>query len=99
MDYLGFRRGLFAAVAPYDQHLNDAGRAYALASGVFALAGLAGVGAGCAYARASSRKASAAASHRVVDVRLAVGQGDEGRLELGGGQVDPPAQHGWKKRP
>ena len=41
MDYLGFRRGLFAAVAPYDQHLNDAGRAYALASGVFALAGLA----------------------------------------------------------
>jgi hypothetical protein len=62
MDYLGFRRGLFAAVAPYDQHLNDAGRAYALATGVIAVAGLAGVGAGCAYARASSRKASAAAS-------------------------------------
>jgi hypothetical protein len=62
MDYLGFRRGLFAAVAPYDQHLNDAGRAYALASGVIAVAGLAGVGAGCAYGRASSRQASAAAS-------------------------------------
>jgi hypothetical protein len=40
-DYLAFRRGLFAAVGPYDLHVNDAGRAYVLAAGVFALAGLA----------------------------------------------------------
>jgi hypothetical protein len=62
MDYVGFRRGLFAAVRPYDQHAVDAGRAHVLASGVFALAGLAGVGAACAYAAVSSRKAPAAAS-------------------------------------
>jgi hypothetical protein len=62
MDYLGFRRGLFAAVRPYDQHADDAGRAYVLATGVFALAGLAGTGAACAYAAVSSRKAPAAAA-------------------------------------
>jgi hypothetical protein len=39
-DYLGFRERLFAAVRPYDLHVNDAGRAYLLATGLVALAGL-----------------------------------------------------------
>lgn len=38
-DYLAFRRQLFAGVKPYDQHVNDTGRAHILASGIFALAG------------------------------------------------------------
>ena len=40
-DYLAMRRRLFDAVRPYDLHFNDAGRAYVLATAVFALAGLA----------------------------------------------------------
>ena len=42
MDYIGFRRGLFGAMQAFDQHVDDAGRAYVLACGVIALAGLAG---------------------------------------------------------
>ena len=44
-DYLGFRTRLFAAVRPYDLHVNDAGRAHALASAVAALCGLAALAA------------------------------------------------------
>ncbi len=40
-DYLAMRRRLFDAVRPYDLHFNDAGRAYVLATAVFALVGLA----------------------------------------------------------
>ena len=40
-DYLGFRRGLFEAVRPVDQHVEDDGRAWALAIATFAVAGLA----------------------------------------------------------
>ncbi|HEX2033404.1 MAG TPA: hypothetical protein VHS99_04400 [Chloroflexota bacterium] len=39
-DYLAFRHRLFDAVRPYDQHANDAGRAYVLATAVVALTGL-----------------------------------------------------------
>lgn len=58
-DYLGFRRGLFSAVRPYDQHVNDAGRAHILATGVVALAGL---GAAAGYPSTRVRKASVAAA-------------------------------------
>ena len=39
-DYFGMRNRLFAAVRPRDLHTNDAGLAYALATGVVGLAGL-----------------------------------------------------------
>ncbi len=58
-DYLGFRRGLFSAVRPYDQHVNDAGRAHILATGVVALAGL---GTAAGYASTNARKAAPAAA-------------------------------------
>ncbi|HVG98045.1 MAG TPA: hypothetical protein VNK05_14150, partial [Chloroflexota bacterium] len=61
MDYIGFRRGLFGAMQAYDQHVDDAGRAYVLACGVFALAGLAGAAVVAGYDASSARKASAAA--------------------------------------
>ncbi|NDB73834.1 MAG: hypothetical protein EB033_15045, partial [Proteobacteria bacterium] len=40
-DYLGFRKGLFEAVRPVDQHIEDDGRAWALAIAIFGTAGLA----------------------------------------------------------
>lgn len=40
-DYLGFRRGLFEAVRPVDQHIEDDGRAWAIAIAIFGTAGLA----------------------------------------------------------
>jgi hypothetical protein len=61
MDYIGFRRGLFGAMQAFDQHVDDAGRAYVLAGGVFALAGLAGAAVVAGYEASTERKASAAA--------------------------------------
>ena len=40
-NYLGFRKGLFEAVRPVDQHIEDDGRAWALAIAIFGTAGLA----------------------------------------------------------
>jgi hypothetical protein len=40
-DYLGFRKVLFEAVRPVDQHIEDDGRAWALAIAIFGMAGLA----------------------------------------------------------
>jgi hypothetical protein len=68
-DYMGFRSGLFDAVRPYDLHFNDAGRAYVLAIGVFALWGLGVLAAIRVWGTAAQRGALSQTSTAATSIR------------------------------